>query len=364
MIPQSQGVFQDFEWAISSVFLPAIFGVEISSTERDLFALPLRMGGLGVSNPVVAAPYVYDLSVQSTNVLVRSIVHTVLELDAHIDAVLQAKAQYRQFMNDVCASNFDALLPSLDGSCQCAILRAKDGNLSSWLAVLPLHRDQFDLSAQEFRDGPALRYNKPLLCMPPTCDGCGAPFTVTHALDCRVGGLVGRRHNEVRDAFGDLASLVWSQLCREPVVRESHNADDGGVLVADLCVRGVWQPQCNVLFDIRVVDIDAPAYSRCSAESEKKRKYLLACHDRRADFTPLCVSVDGMLGSEAEFFLRRLGDHLTVKWERSFSVIMGWIRARLSFAILRAALLCVQGSRTKWRCLGIVDGASLPWINE
>ena len=28
---------------------------------------------------------------------------------------------------------------------------------------------------------------------------------------------------------------------------------------------------------------------------------------------------------------------------------MGWVRARLSFAILRAALLCVRGSRTKWR---------------
>ena len=30
------------------------------------------------------------------------------------------------------------------------------------------------------------------------------------------------------------------------------------------------------------------------------------------------------------------------------------------FAILRAALLCVRGSCTKWRSLGIVDGASLP----
>ena len=41
-------------------------------------------------------------------------------------------------------------------------------------------------------------------------------------------------------------------------------------------------------------------------------------------------------------------------------IIRGWVRARLSFAILRAALLCVRGSRTKWRSLGIVDGASLP----
>ena len=80
----------------------------------------------------------------------------------------------------------------------------------------------------------------------------------------------------------------------------------------------------------------------------------------RADFTPLCVSIDGMLGAEAEFFLKRLGDFLAVKWERPFSVVMGWIQARLSFAILRATMLCVRGSRTKWRCLGIVDGESLP----
>ena len=91
-----------------------------------------------------------------------------------------------------------------------------------------------------------------------------------------------------------------------------------------------------------------------------KRKYLQACQDQRVTFTPLCVSVNGMLGSEAKFFVTRLGDFLAARWERPYSVVMGWVRARLSFANLRAALLCVRGSRTKWRSLGIVDGASLP----
>ena len=74
-----------------------------------------------------------------------------------------------------------------------------------------------------------------------------------------------------------------------------------------------------------------------------------AYHDCRACFTPLCVSVDGMFGVETEFFLKCLGDYLTVKWECPFSVIMGWIRARLSFAILQAIMLCIRGSLTKWR---------------
>jgi len=128
-----------------------------------------------------------------------------------------------------------------------------------------------------------------------------------HALDCRFGGLVSCRHNEVRDAFGDLASLVWSPVMKEPIVCDNSAGAD--TLIIDLCVRGVWEPQTEALFDIRVVDTDARSYRACSprdvlssAEGEKKCKYVQACQDRHATFTLLCVSVDGMLGSEAEFF--------------------------------------------------------------
>ena len=47
---------------------------------------------------------------------------------------------------------FDQLLTLFDPMLQPAILRVKDGNIPSWLSVLPLARSQFDLSAQEFRD--------------------------------------------------------------------------------------------------------------------------------------------------------------------------------------------------------------------
>ena len=201
---------------------------------------------------------------------------------------------------------------------QRAILRAKDSNISSWLSVLPSARNQFDLSAQEFRDGLALRYKKPLLCLPSVCDGCGAPFSIEHALDCHFGGLVTRRHIEVRDAFGDLASLIWAPVVKEPVVCDGSAGAD--TLIANLCVQGVWEPQTKALFDIRVVDTDARSYRACSphdvlglAEVEKKHKYLQACQDRHATFTLLFVSVDGMLGSEAEFFVRRLGDFLAAR---------------------------------------------------
>ena len=52
---------------------------------------------------------------------------------------------------------------------------AKMNNISGWLTVLPVGQNHFDLTAQEFCDALALRYRKPLLNLPPCCDGCGAP---------------------------------------------------------------------------------------------------------------------------------------------------------------------------------------------
>jgi len=92
-------------------------------------------------------------------------------------------------------------------------------------------------------------------------------------------------------------------------------------LVGDLTIRGVWQPQTDAMFDVYTVDTDAPSYrSRSpetvlhSAEVEKEKKYITACVARHASFNPLCFSVDGMLGAEANFFLRRLADRLSSKW--------------------------------------------------
>ena len=91
----------------------------------------------------------------------------------------------------------------------------------------------------------------------------------------------------------------------------------------------------------KVIDTDAQFYVNRSpmdvlgvAEKEKKTKYSIACEERRGTFTPFCCSVDGLLGHEAETFLRRIGDCLAVKWERSYSEVMGWIRARLVFTVL------------------------------
>ena len=97
-----------------------------------------------------------------------------------------------------------------------------------------------------------------------------------------------------------------------------------------MCVRGVWIPQSEALFDIRVVETDAQSYWNrtplavlSSAECDKKKKHSQACQDWRANFTPLCVSVDGMMGHEVTAFLKWIADCI-VEVDR---VLISWTGA-------------------------------------
>ena len=72
---------------------------------------------------------------------------------------------------------------------------------------------------------------------------------------------------------------------------------------------------------IRVVDTDAQSHAcrtvdavLCSAEQEKKRKYLAAVEERRASFILFVVSVDGVVGHDAQHLIKRLCDQIAIKW--------------------------------------------------
>ena len=158
-------------------------------------------------------------------------------------------------------------------------------------------------------------------------------------MDCKKGGLVTQHHNEVRGALGDLASIVFNNVLKEPIVQEANTRDGSPALIADISIRGLWQPQTVALLDVRVVDTDAPSYMHCTtvavfstAKQEKKRKYNGAAEARQASFTPFVVSTDGMLGSEANFLLKRLAQRISMKWNKPLGPITGWLRTRLSFA--------------------------------
>ena len=188
-------------------------------------------------------------------------------------------------------------------------------------------------------------------------------FWLTSWTFLQEGRTVTLRHNKIRDAVGNLASILWKDVKREPVVEEPDVENGTPALIADLSARGVWDRQSAASFDIRVVDTDAPSYQNRNpmnvlktAEIEKKNKYGPACEEKHMSFTPLVTSIYGVLAPEFTFFLKRLADGLASKWDRPYSHVMCWVRCRISFAILWATNICIRGTSSKWQSLAVEDG--------
>ena len=77
-----------------------------------------------------------------------------------------------------------------------------------------------ELGAQEWRDALFLRYGLKPPDLPTHCDGCQAKFSISHALDCKNGGLVMACHSKIRHGVADLAGKAFtpSHVCNEPFI--------------------------------------------------------------------------------------------------------------------------------------------------
>ena len=60
---------------------------------------------------------------------------------------------------------------------------------------------------------------------------------------------------------------------------------------------------------------------------------------------PLVFSIYGGMGRECSTFYNRLAKKIVDKRELYQSIITNWIRTKISFALLKSALLCLRGSR-------------------
>ena len=81
----------------------------------------------------------------------------------------------------------------------------------------------------------------------------------------------------MRDCLGDISSEVWPSVIKEPIVRAADPSSNDVGLRLDPGARGVWSPQTEAFFDIRIIDTDAPLYKHHTPEAvlesaAKKRK--------------------------------------------------------------------------------------------
>ena len=127
----------------------------------------------------------------------------------------------------------------------------------------------------------------------------------------------------------------------------------------DVRCHGFWERQRAAFFDIRVCHPNADSYKELTPkqiyqlhENEKKRKYGSRVTEvEQGTFTPLVFTTTGGMANECLHYHSRLAEPITAKKQETYSTTISWIRAKVSFAILRSALLCIRarGSRAKRR---------------
>ncbi len=82
-------------------------------------------------------------------------------------------------------------------------------------------------------------------------------------------------------------------------------------------------------------------------ESEKRRAYnQRILQVEHGTFTPLVFTTAGGMSNECNRFYSRLATLISEKRGESKASTTTWLRCRISFSLLRSAILCMRGSRT------------------
>ena len=360
-------LLQPVEDVIRHKVIPAIIGKQaISDADRELFALPVKLGGLGIPILSDIASRESANSTVMTEPLVKSIMRMTDESDNIKAQQMNARKQVRETNKQRDKAKMEETLSSLNDTTRKAALMAQEKGASAWLGTLPIEEHGFILHKGAFRDAIALRYGWQPNGMSTLCL-CGKANNVQHALSCTKGGLPIHRHNDIRDLTASLMEEVSTSTEREPALqplsgevlygRSSNTQDDSRV---DIRCRGFWNSQQDAFFDVRVFNPMASSNRTTSListftrhEREKRRMYDQCIREvEHGSFTPLVFSASGGMGPSTTIAYKRLAALLATKRGQSYSLVMRWLRCRLSFSLLRSAIAAIRGSRnSSIKCL-------------
>ena len=91
-------------------------------------------------------------------------------------------------------------------------------------------------------------------------------------------------------------------------------------------------------------------------ENENKRQYAERVMEiEQGTFTPLVFTTTGGMADECVRYHSRLAELIANKKGESYSSAISWIRAKVSFATVRSAILCLRGLRSRRRQQDFVD---------
>ena len=355
---------------IENEFLPALFGRDISMQEREVLALPVKEGGLGIRRIHENASKSYQTSRKIMTPLINEIKNQSNRLpdekavkDARSETMLSVRELEAQEIKDVKTKQSPEQKRSLE-------LLSEPG-ASSWLSALPIAAQGFNLNKGEFQDSLCLRYNMPLKNLPEECP-CTKKYNVVHALNCHRGGFVNARHDNIRDLECKLLKVVCHDVESEPHLQKMSEkakksyhatakvADDAR---PDIRARSFWRQGQNAFFDVMVTNAD------CESQKDTKISTLLKTHEdgkkrnynrrvmeiEHGTFTPLIFTTSGVMGYECEKYHKTLAAKLSEKKGEKYEDVMRYLRLKLSFLALKSTLLCVRGSRSTFKKIEVSE---------
>ena len=230
---------------------------------------------------------------------------------------------------------------------------------SSWLSAKPLKDEGFNLTRSEFVDAIRLRYDMTLHNLPSKCP-CDKKFTVNHAMNCHRGGFINARHDSIRNFEAHMLKKVCNDVQVEPPLQPvvgmsfhpSANVKDEARL--DVRAKGFWREGQNAFFDVKITNAEAE-YQRHrtvkavlkSSETAKKTSYNVRVMEvEHGTFTPIILTVKGVMGPEATRYHKTLASKIADKTGECYNDVTRIIRVKMSYLILKASLMCLRGSRT------------------
>ena len=219
--------------------------------------------------------------------------------------------------------------------------------------------------------------------------------SIEHALNCKFGGLIEVRHDEVANERHALAKMVFGknkiehepQIYRDDLppqdlnknnqtkhlnvnanivetdthdeieieegknitILKPHNRNRG-----DKSILGFWSRGIECIFDIRIMDLECKSYIGQNPqkvlnriERAKCTKYKQVLQDQNKDFTPLVYSIDGMPGYQTKLAEKRMAALLAATLNRDYSEMAFYVRARMTISIVRCNTILLRSTRVK-----------------
>ena len=353
---------QPLDDVINNTFIPALFGDEISDNERDIISLPVKLGGLGIRKVGNNSNHAYETSQKITKPLCKQI-HVQSEELPNVTEVKNAKTKAVDTHKAREKVIHDSIIEVQNPRMKRTLGQLSEQGASSWLGALPIESLGLNLNKGEFQDALAIRYNRTIKNLPSNCP-CGASFTVTHALNCHLGGFVNARHDIIRDEECKLLKAVCNDVQSEPLLQpviNRHGYKKTAKLEDDVRLdakaRGFWRDGQVAYFDVCVTNADCMSQQNASVKSilrgHEMRKKLY--YNRRimeiehGSFTPLIFTTTGVMGHECSIFHKTLAQKLSKKRNERYEDAVRYLRVRFSFLALKSTLLCLRGSRAVFR---------------